>query len=43
MIKALDFASSLEKKPDGEYDESLMPEEDDSGEEYEDNEDEEKD
>lgn len=51
MIKALDFASSLEKKPDGEYDESLAPEEDDSGEEYEeengeeyeDNEDEEKD
>ena len=36
MIKALEFAISLEKKPDGEYDETLMPDEDVSGEEYED-------
>ena len=51
MIKALEFAISLEKKPDGEYDETLAPEEDDGGDEYEeeygeendDNEDEEKD
>ncbi len=36
MIKALEFAISLEKKPDGEYDETLIPDEDVSGEEYED-------
>ena len=26
MLQALEFTASLEKKPDGEYDESLQPE-----------------
>ena len=36
---AAEFACSLEKKPDGEYDESLMPEEDYEDEEFEEDED----